>query len=66
MKNKISSPVFTVIFDLGKQTNEQLNAFLDCYFEVSALNYKDDGSEEFVGYADFFDSHDFQKKASGS
>ena len=63
MKNKTFSPVLTVIFDLGKQTNEQLNAFLDCYFEVSALNYKDDGSEEFVGYADFFDPHDFQEKA---
>lgn len=39
-----------VVFEPLKELREDVSAFLDSYFEVSALNYKDDESEEYVGY----------------
>lgn len=54
----------TVTFEPVCFTDEKLSAFLDSYFEVSALNYKDDGREEFVGYVDdSFDENLMQIKA---
>lgn len=43
---------------------ENISNFLDEYFEVSALNYLDDGSEEYVGYAQTdFAPEDLKKRA---
>ena len=40
----------TVVFEPLEEIQQDVLAFLDSYFEVSALNYKDDESEEYVGY----------------
>lgn len=51
MQNNLSSCV-TVKFEPQNCLDENLSAFLDDFFEVSALNYTDDGHEEYVGYAE--------------
>lgn len=53
-----------IIFESVKDMDERLSDFLDSYFSVSAVNYKDDGKEEFVGYVDdSFDETSFRKVA---
>ena len=63
MKKKSQHLITTVIFEPVDTISEQLSDFLDSYFEVSAINFSDDGSEEFVGYTEFFDDQKFQKDA---
>ena len=41
-----------IVFESLKKAEDKLVSFLDSYFEVSALNYTDDGKEEYVGYVD--------------
>lgn len=51
MNNKFSSCIL-VKFAPQSTTPPELADFLDEYFEVTACNYADDGTEEYVGYAD--------------
>lgn len=57
MQNNFSSCT-TVKFEPLENIGEDLMDFLDNYFAVSALNYTDDGREEYVGYAEL----DFEPK----
>ena len=52
-----------IVFESLKKAEDKLVSFLDSYFEVSALNYTDDGKEEYVGYVDgAFDALDTAKQ----
>jgi len=51
MKDNILK-ITVVTFQAQEKISEKLMEFLDSYFEVSALNYNDDGKEEYVGYTD--------------
>lgn len=63
MQNNLSSCTI-VKFVPSEKTDENLQTFLDEYFEVSALNYNDDGTETYVGYAELnFDPQDLEKAA---
>ncbi len=50
MKDIVSSAI-TITFEPFEKMPETLTDFLDSYFEVAALNYTDDGQEQYVGYA---------------
>jgi len=50
--NENMSSCTIVTFEPLSEMPEALNAFLDSYFEVSALNYLDSGKEQYVGYFD--------------
>lgn len=63
MDNNFSSCT-TVTFEALEHLSEDLCDFLDSYFDVSALNYTDDGKEEYVGYAPIdFDQTDLEQTA---
>ena len=52
-------------FSPCESMNEELSFFMDEYFDVVAVNYTDDGLEEYVGYADNnFSAHDLEQKAA--
>ena len=51
MNNNLSSCTI-ITFEPQEEINEELMFFLDEYFEVNAVNYTDDGKEQYVGYAD--------------
>ncbi len=54
----------TVTFESVNSLDEKVLEFLDSYFEVSALNYTDDGKEQYVGYLQKpFDEKDFLGQA---
>lgn len=66
MKDNISSAI-TVTFAPCNKIDEVLIDFLDSYFEVCALNYTDDGQEQYVGYADLsFNQKHFEETAQKS
>ena len=58
MNNNLSSCTI-ITFEPQEEINEDLMFFLDEYFEVNALNYTDDGKEQYIGYADL----NFNKEA---
>ena len=62
--NENMSSCTIVTFEPLNEMPEALSAFLDSYFEVSALNYLDSGKEQYVGYFDLsFDEASFIKAA---
>lgn len=64
MVNENISSCTIVTFEALKAMPEALGAFLDSYFEVSSLNYLDNGCEQYVGYFDLsFDEKDLKEKA---
>ncbi len=64
MNNNLSACVL-VRFEPAFETPEVLAAFLDEFFEVTAVNYADDGREEYVGYAgEGFDPSSLEKAAA--
>ena len=59
MNNNLSSCTI-ITFEPQEETDEDLMFFLDEYFEVNAINYTDDGKEQYVGYAGLdFNENDF-------
>ena len=53
-----------VKFQPCENMNEELSFFMDEYFDVVAVNYTDDGLEEYVGYANNnFSAKDLEQKA---
>ena len=53
-----------ITFEPIEELSEEIQIFLDEYFNVVACNYTDDGMEEYVGYiSPDFDEKDFRKKS---
>lgn len=66
MGNNLSSCKI-ITFQAVDEVETQLSDFLDDFFEVNALNYTDDGKEEYVGYADMaFDPETLKKAAKAA
>ncbi len=66
MNNNLSSCTI-ITFEPQEETDEDLMFFLDEYFEVNAINYTDDGKEQYVGYAGLdFNENDFLSAAEAA
>lgn len=58
-----SGSCWLIKFEPVTAMDEVVSDFFDDYFDVVAVNYTDDGKEEYVGYKDnHFDEADFLKK----
>ena len=56
----LSGSCWLVKFKPQENIDDLTSEFFDNYFDVVAVNYTDDGLEEYVGYKDNkFDEHDF-------
>ena len=64
MKKNLSECLM-IKFEPVENIPADLADFLDGYFTVTACNYKDDGREEYVGYAAMdFDADDLKQQAT--
>lgn len=60
-----SGSCWLVKFKPCETIDEELSFFIDEYFDVVAVNYTDDGMEEYVGYANNnFSAQDLEQKAT--
>ena len=63
MKDNCSSCLI-IRFEPFEQMSESLGAFLDSYFEVSSLDYLENGTQQYIAYADSsFDNKHFESQA---
>ena len=63
MKDNMSGYI-TIRFEASECVSDALSAFLDSYFEVSSLDYLDNGLQQYVGYVDTsFDEKDLIRAA---